>query len=188
MNGKLIIISAPSGSGKSTIISYLLKQNLNLEFSISATNRLPRGKEKDGIDYYFLSTEEFKKRITNGDFFEYEEVYEDRFYGTLKSEVERILAKGHNVIMDLDVVGGYNVKNIYKEKALAIFIQPPSVEALEQRLKERNTDSPEVIAYRIKKAEHEMEFAKKFDKIIFNDNLENAQQETKQTIKNFLTK
>ncbi|MDL2265654.1 guanylate kinase [Parabacteroides sp. OttesenSCG-928-G07] len=186
--GKLIIFSAPSGSGKSTIINYLLKQNLNLHFSISATSRLPRGNEKDGVEYYFLTPEEFRNRIAAGDFLEYEEVYTDKYYGTLKSEVERMLEKGANVIFDVDVVGGCNIKNYYGDQALSIFIQPPHIEELRRRLHERGTDSPEMIEHRINKAEYELEFAVQFDKIIINDNLYQAIEETEYIVKEFLEK
>ena len=143
--GKLIIFSAPSGSGKSTIINYLLQQKLNLYFSISATSRPPRGQEKNGVEYFFLTPEEFRNRIANKEFLEYEEVYPDRFYGTLKSQVEKQLEAGQNIIFDVDVVGGCNIKNFYGNRALAIFIQPPSVEELRNRLNGRGTDAPEVI-------------------------------------------
>ncbi len=186
MNGKLIIFSAPSGSGKSTIINYLLKQGLNLQFSISATSREPRGTEKNGIEYYFLSPEEFKERISKGEFLEYEEVYENRFYGTLKSEVERILNEGNNVILDVDVVGGCSIKKFYGNKALSIFIQAPSIEELRKRLEDRNTDSPETIEKRIEKAKFELGFASQFDKVIVNNNLEEAKKQSLQTIKNFI--
>lgn len=188
MAGKLIIFSAPSGSGKSTIINYLLQQNLHMRFSISATSRAPRGTEKNGIEYYFLSPEEFRTHIANGDFLEYEEVYTDKYYGTLKSEVERILDEGDNVIFDVDVVGGCNIKKFYGERALSVFIQPPSIEVLRERLNGRGTDTPEVIESRIAKAEFELGFAKQFDTIIVNDNLETAQKEALQMIQNFLTK
>lgn len=188
MNGKLIIFSAPSGSGKSTIINYLLKQGLNLQFSISATSRPPRGEEKNGIEYYFLTPEDFKKRIADGDFLEYEEVYENLFYGTLKSEVERILSSGSNVIFDIDVVGGCNVKKYYGDKALSIFIQPPSIEELKKRLESRGTDSPEAIEKRTQKAGYEMGFASQFDSVVINDNLEETQTKVKQIILNFLDK
>ena len=145
MQGKLIIFSAPSGSGKSTIINYLLQQNLNLAFSISATSRAPRGNERNGVEYYFMSPEEFKTKISNNEFLEYEEVYADKFYGTLKCEVERLVAKGKNVVFDVDVVGGINIKKFYGDRALSIFIQPPSVEVLRQRLTGRGTDAPDVI-------------------------------------------
>ena len=186
MAGKLVIFSAPSGSGKSTIINYLLTQNLNLHFSISATSRSPRGNEKDGVEYYFRTPEQFKAKINEGEFLEYEEVYTDKFYGTLKSEVERILNEGNNVVFDVDVVGGCNIKNYYGDKALSIFIQPPSIEALRDRLVGRGTDSMDVIENRLTKASFEMSFASKFDKVIINDNLENAKTETLQVIKAFL--
>ena len=183
---KLIIFSAPSGSGKSTIINYLLKQNLNLAFSISATSRPPRGTEQHGVEYFFLSPEEFRQRIANDEFLEYEEVYEDRFYGTLKAQVERQLEAGQNVVFDVDVVGGCNIKQFYGERALSIFIQPPSIEALRQRLEGRGTDTPEVIEDRLAKASYELTFAPKFDKVIVNDDLEKAQAETLQVLKEFL--
>ncbi len=183
---KLIIFSAPSGSGKSTIINYLLKQNLNLAFSISATSRPPRGTEQHGVEYFFLSPEEFRQRIANDEFLEYEEVYEDRFYGTLKAQVERQLEAGQNVVFDVDVVGGCNIKQFYGERALSIFIQPPSIEALRQRLEGRGTDAPEVIEDRLAKASYELTFASKFDKVIVNDDLEKAQTETLEVLKEFL--
>lgn len=186
--GKLIIFSAPSGSGKSTIIQSLLNRNLNLSFSISATSRAPRGTEKNGVEYYFISPEEFRQRIANGEFLEYEEVYAGKYYGTLKSEVERILDSGRNVIFDVDVVGGLNIKKYYGNQALALFIQPPSIEELKRRLNHRATDAPEVIASRIAKAEYELSFAPKFDRIIVNDILEKAQEEAYQTIRQFLDK
>lgn len=188
MAGKLIIFSAPSGSGKSTIINYLLTQNLNLHFSISATSRAPRGTEKNGVEYYFLTPEEFRNRIEAGDFLEYEEVYTDKFYGTLKSEVERILSKGDNVIFDVDVIGGCNIKKFYGNRALSVFIQPPSVEELRKRLEGRGTDAPDVIESRIAKAEFELGFANKFDTVIINDDLEQAKAETLLTLQNFLNK
>lgn len=186
MAGKLIIFSAPSGSGKSTIINYLLKQNLNLTFSISATSRPPRGTEQHGVEYYFLSPEEFKKRISNHEFLEYEEVYENRFYGTLKAPIEKQLEEGYNVVFDVDVVGGCNIKKYYGDRALSVFIQPPSIEELRKRLVSRATDSPEVIESRIAKAEFELGFADKFDTIIINDNLETAKAETLATLQKFL--
>jgi guanylate kinase len=185
--GKLIILSAPSGSGKSTILQSLLPRGLNLAFSISATSRAPRGTEKDGVEYYFISPEEFKRRIDNDEFLEYEEVYTGKYYGTLKSEVERILNAGKNVIFDVDVVGGTNIKKYYGDQACAIFIQPPSKEALRQRLVGRATDAPEVIEARLAKAEYELSFAPQFDTVIVNDVLETAQEEAYQTIKTFLT-
>ena len=186
--GKLIIFSAPSGSGKSTIIQSLLNRDLNLSFSISATSRAPRGTEKNGVEYYFISPEEFRQRIANGEFLEYEEVYAGKYYGTLKSEVERILDSGRNVIFDVDVVGGLNIKKYYGNQALALFIQPPSIEELKRRLNHRATDAPEVIASRIAKAEYELSFAPKFDCIIVNDILEKAQEAAYQTRRQFLDK
>lgn len=182
---KLIIFSAPSGSGKSTIINYLLKQNLNLAFSISATSRPPRGTEQHGVEYFFLSPEEFRQRIANDEFLEYEEVYEDRFYGTLKAQVERQLEAGQNVVFDVDVVGGCNIKQYYGNRALSVFIQPPSIEELRKRLEGRGTDAPEVIEDRLAKASYELTFASKFDKVVVNDDLEKAQAETLQLIKDF---
>lgn len=184
--GKLIIFSAPSGSGKSTIINYLLTQGLNLAFSISATSRAPRGTEQDGVEYFFLTPDEFRRRIANGDFLEYEEVYQDRFYGTLKEQVEKQLSAGQNVVFDVDVVGGCNIKQFYGDRALSVFIQPPSVEELRKRLEGRGTDAPEVIESRIAKAEYELGFASKFDRIIVNDDLEVAQKEALEVIRQFL--
>ena len=188
MAGKLIIFSAPSGSGKSTIINYLLQQSLRLRFSISATSRAPRGTEQNGVEYYFLTPEEFKARIAKGDFLEYEEVYTDKFYGTLKSEVERILDEGDNVIFDVDVVGGCNIKHYYGDRALSVFIQPPSIEELRKRLVGRGTDTPEVIESRIAKAEYELSFADKFDTVVINDDLETAKANALQVIRTFLAK
>ena len=188
MAGKLIIFSAPSGSGKSTIINYLLQQSLRLRFSISATSRAPRGTEKNGVEYYFLTPEEFKARIAKGDFLEYEEVYTNKFYGTLKSEVERILNEGDNVIFDVDVVGGCNIKRFYGDRALSVFIQPPSIEELRKRLVGRGTDTPEVIESRIAKAEYELSFADKFDTVVINDDLETAKAKALQVIQAFLAK
>ncbi len=185
MQGKLIIFSAPSGSGKSTIINYLLQQNLNLAFSISATSRAPRGNERNGVEYYFMSPEEFKTKISNNEFLEYEEVYADKFYGTLKCEVERLVAEGKNVVFDVDVVGGINIKKFYGDRALSIFIQPPSVEVLRQRLTDRGTDAPDGIECRLNKAEYELSFASQFDIVIVNDNLEDAQKQALQAIQNF---
>ena len=186
--GKLIIFSAPSGSGKSTIINYLLTQNLNLSFSISATSRPPRGKERHGVEYFFLSPEEFRQRIANNEFLEYEEVYENRFYGTLKAQVEKQLEAGQNVVFDVDVVGGCNIKKFYGDRALSLFIQPPCVEELRRRLIGRGTDAPEVIEHRVAKAEYELSFASKFDKVIINDDLEAAKAEALKVIKEFLNK
>lgn len=182
----IIIFSAPSGSGKSTIVNYLLSRHPELEFSVSATSRAPRGTEKHGEAYYFLTTEEFKKKIAENAFVEYEEVYSSCYYGTLKSEIERISAKGHHVVFDVDVVGGCNLKRIFGKEALSIFIAPPSVEVLRQRLKGRGTDSDEMIEKRVDKAEYEMTFAPKFDKIIVNDRLEDAQQEAEAAILQFI--
>ena len=186
MKGKLIIFSAPSGSGKSTIINYLMTQNLNLAFSISATSRPPRGTEQHGVEYYFLSAEEFKQRIANDEFLEYEEVYENRFYGTLKAPIEKQLAEGVHVVFDVDVVGGCNIKKYYGDRALSVFIQPPSIEELRKRLVGRATDAPEVIESRIAKAEFELGFAEKFDVVVINDDLEKAQADALKTIQNFL--
>lgn len=186
MAGKLIIFSAPSGSGKSTIINYLLTKNLNLAFSISATSRAPRGTEQNGVEYFFLTPEEFKQRIANNEFLEYEEVYKDRFYGTLKAQVEKQLAAGQNVIFDVDVVGGCNIKKFYGDRALSVFIQPPSLEELRKRLTGRGTDAPEVIESRLAKATFELSYAEKFDVVIVNDNLEKAQAEALKTIRDFI--
>ena len=186
--GKLIIFSAPSGSGKSTIINYLLSQNLNLAFSISATSRPPRGTEQNGVEYFFLTPEEFKQRIANDEFLEYEEVYKDRFYGTLKAQVEQQLEAGQNVVFDVDVKGGCRIKSYYGDRALSMFIQPPSIDELRRRLIGRNTDSAEVIEDRIARAEYELSFAPKFDTIVVNDDLEKAQAEALKKLKAFLDK
>ena len=183
---KLIIFSAPSGAGKSTIVRYMLAQDLNLQFSISATSRLPRGEEKNGIEYFFLTPQEFKDRIANGDFLEYEEVYPDKFYGTLKSEVDRILAEGKNVVFDIDCIGGLNVKKIYGDRALSIFVMPPSIQALRERLEKRGTDAPHVIEKRLAKAEYEMSFAPQFDLVVLNDDFDKAKEETYGAIKEFI--
>ncbi len=185
---KVIIFSAPSGSGKSTIINYLMQQELNLHFSISATSREPRGNEQDGVEYFFLTPEEFKARIAAGDFLEYEEVYTNRFYGTLKSQVDSQLEKGENVVCDVDVLGAKNIKKCYGNQALSVFIQPPSIEVLRQRLEKRGTDAPEIIADRIARAEFELSFARDFDVVIVNDELNKALAETVKTIKEFLKK
>lgn len=186
--GKLIIFSAPSGSGKSTIINYLLAQNLNMAFSCSATSRPPRGTEQHGVEYFFLTPEEFKQRIANDEFLEYEEVYENRFYGTLKAQVEKQLEAGQNVVFDVDVVGGCNIKKYYGDRALSVFIQPPSVEELRNRLTGRGTDAPEVIESRIAKAEFELGFANKFDVVIVNNDLDKAKAEALEIIKDFIGK
>lgn len=184
--GKLILFSAPSGSGKTTIVKHLLTKDLNLAFSISATSRPPRNNEKHGVDYYFLDNDTFKARVQKGDFLEWEEVYTGTCYGTLKSEVERLLSAGKNVVFDVDVVGGINIKKRYGDAALALFIQPPSVEELRNRLINRNTDSAEVIEKRVNKATQELQFAAKFDHIIINDVLEEACRETELLVKNFI--
>lgn len=185
--GKLVIFSAPSGAGKSTIVNYLLDQHLDLKFSISATSRPPRGTERNGVEYYFLAPDEFRQKVDNGEFLEYEEVYKDRYYGTLKSEVQRILDNGNNVIFDVDVVGGCNIKDYYGKQALAIFIKPPSIEELRQRLIKRGTDSDEVINDRVSKAEYELTFASKFDVVIHNEDLEKAKSEALSVIQEFLS-
>lgn len=186
--GRLIIVSAPSGTGKSTIINWLMAEHpeLRLAFSISCTSRAPRGTEKHGVEYFFLSPEEFRQRIDNGEFLEYEEVYENRFYGTLKAQVEQQLEAGQNVVFDVDVKGGVNIKNFYGDKALSLFIQPPSVDTLRQRLEGRGTDAPEVIDQRIARAEYELTFADKFDTVVVNDNLDQAKQDTLEKIRRFL--
>ncbi len=186
MKGKLIIFSAPSGSGKTTIVKHLLSKNFGLEFSVSATSRPPRRTEIDGKDYYFLSEDEFRKRIENEEFLEWEEVYPGRFYGTLKSEVERIRNKGSHVVFDVDVVGGCNIKKYYGNDALSVFIQPPSINELKNRLVSRSTDSEEVIETRIQKAEFEMTFADRFDVVLINDNLETALNEAENLLLQFL--
>lgn len=183
---KLIIFSAPSGAGKSTIVRYMLAQDMNLQFSISATSRLPRGEEKNGVEYFFLTPQEFKDKIANGDFLEYEEVYPDKFYGTLKSEVDLILAENKNVVFDIDCVGGLNVKRIYGNRALSIFVMPPSVKALRERLEKRGTDSQDVIEKRLEKAEYEMSFASQFDIVVMNDDFDRAKQEVYDAIKEFI--
>ena len=187
--GKLIIFSAPSGSGKSTIVSYLMKEHpeLNLAFSVSATTRAPRGTEKNGVEYIFLSEEEFKAKIAAGEFLEHEEVYPGRFYGTLKEQVERQTEKGENVVFDVDVKGGCNIKKFYGSRALSIFIQPPSVEELRRRLEGRATDAPEVIEQRLSKAAYELTFADKFDHVVVNDDLAEAEAETLKLVSNFLS-
>ncbi len=190
MKGKLIIFSAPSGTGKSTIISWLMKEHkeLNLAFSISCTSRPPRGSEQNGVEYFFLTPEEFRARIEDNQFLEFEEVYTDRFYGTLKSQVEKQLEAGQNVVFDVDVKGGVNIKNFYGDKALSIFIQPPSVNELRRRLESRATDAPDVINQRIARAEFELTFADKFDKVVVNDILEYAEADALVAIQQFLAK
>ena len=187
-NGNCIIFSAPSGSGKSTIVQWLMAEHpeLRLAFSISATSRPPRGTEQHGVEYFFLSPEEFRSRIAANEFLEYEEVYENRFYGTLKAPIEKQLEEGFNVVFDVDVVGGCNIKKYYGDRALSVFIQPPSIEELRKRLVGRATDAPEVIESRIAKAEFELGFAEKFDVVVINDDLEKAQADALKTIQNFL--
>ncbi|CEN49251.1 guanylate kinase [Capnocytophaga canis] len=186
---KLIIFSAPSGSGKSTIVRHLLgKESLNLAFSISATSRAPRGEEQHGKEYYFLSVEEFRKRIENNDFLEWEEVYAGNFYGTLKSEVERLWGLGKTVVFDIDVVGGLRIKEQFPEQSLAIFVKPPSIKELEKRLRARQTETEEKIKMRLGKAAIELEAAPKFDVIIENDILEKALQDAENVIVNFINK
>jgi len=186
--GKLIVFSAPSGSGKTTIVHHLLSQNeLNLAFSISATSREIRGKELDGKDYYFISAKKFKKLINKNKFIEYEEVYTNNFYGTLKKEVKRLRKEGKNVIFDIDVIGGLNIKKQFTKKTLAIFVKPPSLEEMERRLRNRKTDSEEKIIERLAKAEREMSFAKDFDVILINDDLEKAKKEAFNVVSKFLS-
>ena len=187
MNGKVIIFSAPSGAGKSTIVGHLLELHPEFEFSVSATSRAPRGSEQDGVEYYFLTAEKFRELIARDSFVEYEEVYEDRFYGTLKSEVERIWAKGHVIIFDVDVKGGHNLKQYFGDSALSVLIVPPSIEELERRLITRATDSEEAIAERVAKASWELEFADgKFDYNLVNDDLKTAFSEIEGVVDTFL--
>ncbi len=186
--GKLVIFSAPSGAGKTTIVRHLLSLDLNFGFSVSATTRKPRGAEQDGKDYYFLSTEEFLDKISRDEFLEWEEVYPGCFYGTLKSEVDRISKNGQNILFDIDVEGGSNIKKVYGEKALAVFVRAPSIKELENRLIERSTDHPEVIKERVAKAAHEMGYIDLFDIIIINDKLEDALQEAEVKVRQFLEK
>ena len=188
MKGKLVIFSAPSGSGKSTIVNWLMQEHpeLKLYFSISCTSRAPRGTEQNGVEYFFLTPEEFKSKIANEEFLEYEEVYQDRFYGTLKAQVERQREAGQNVVFDVDVKGGVNIKRYYGDEALSIFIQPPSIDELRRRLTGRGTDTPEAIEERLAKAEYELTFAPQFDHVVINDDLETAKQETLQLVESFL--
>jgi len=189
MSNKVIIFSAPSGSGKSTIINHLLGLHPEFEFSISATSRQPRGEEKNGVEYYFFTAEEFRDLISKDSFVEFEEVYHDRFYGTLKSEVERIWAKGNIIIFDVDVKGGVNLKKYFGDKALSVLIKAPSVEVLRQRLISRATDSPEAIQERVDKAASELEFAEgKFDYDLVNDNLQEAFERIDKIIDNYISK
>lgn len=182
----ILIFSAPSGAGKSTLVNYMLSQRNDLEFSISATTRAPRGKEMDGREYYFISNEEFLQRVANDEFVEYENVYQGTYYGTLKSEIERIESRGHHVVFDVDVKGGIHLERIFGERALSIFVAPPSVEELRRRLIGRGTDAPEKIEERVGKAALEMQDAKYFDTIIINDDLEKAQRELLRQVTDFL--
>ncbi len=184
--GKIIIFSAPSGAGKTTIVRHLLSKNNDFAFSVSATSRKPRGNEANGVDYFFISVEEFKAKIANDEFLEWQEVYPDNFYGSLKSEVDTILKNGKNILFDVDVVGGSNIKKYYGERALALFIQPPSITELEKRLIARSTDNKEVIRERVEKAERELAYSHLFDVIIVNDTLEHALQEAEDQVKAFL--
>jgi guanylate kinase len=187
MQGKIIIFSAPSGAGKTTIVKHLLKVNPNLAFSISACTRDKRGRtEENGKDYYFITPEEFKEKIENDEFVEWEEVYEGAFYGTLKSEIERIWRSGKHVILDVDVKGGLSIKHFYKNRALAVFVKPPSIEELAKRLQARNTDSASSISSRVFKAEFELKFENQFDKVIVNDNLEEACIKAEKLVEEFL--
>ncbi len=188
MKNGLLIFSAPSGSGKSTIVNWLMQEHpeLKLAFSISCTSRAPRGTEKNGVEYFFLTPEEFKAKIEADEFLEYEEVYQDRFYGTLKSQVENQLNAGESVIFDVDVKGGVNIKKFYGSRAMSIFVQPPSVEELRRRLNGRGTDAPEVIEQRLAKANYEMTFAPQFDHVVVNDDLDKAKQEVYKLVKEFL--
>lgn len=186
MSNKVIIFSAPSGSGKSTIVSHILKLHPEMEFSVSATSRAPRGQERNGIEYHFFTTDEFRKMIAEDKFVEYEEVYAGSFYGTLKSEVQRIWDKGHVIIFDVDVKGGVNLKKYFGDKALSVFIQAPSVEELRKRLIARGTDSAEAIAKRVAKASEEMTYADKFDYILVNDDLQKAYAEAEKVVDDFL--
>ena len=185
---KLIIFSAPSGSGKSTIVNHLLQAGFDIEFSISATSRTPRGKEKDGVEYYFLTPEEFRKKIAADEFIEYEEVYKDTYYGTLASEIERISKKGKHIVFDVDVIGGLNIKKKYGDRALLIFIAPPSIDELRNRLIKRGTDSAEMINLRIEKATYELSFAPHFDVTIINDDLEKTKKEVESVLRKYLQK
>ena len=190
MEGKLIIFAAPSGSGKSTIINSIMAdggaEELNLHFSISATSRAPRGEEKNGVEYFFLTPDEFRQKIANDEFIEYEEVYVDKYYGTLKSQVDKQLADGENVVFDVDVNGAMNIKKLYGNRALSIFIQPPNIEELRRRLENRATDAPEVIEQRIERAKYELAQAEHFDEVVINDNLEIAQVEARALVEDFL--
>jgi len=185
--GKIVIFSAPSGTGKTTLVQWLLTQGLNLGFSVSATSRPPRNTEVDGKDYFFLTPADFRQKIEANAFLEWEEVYTDKFYGTLRSEVERMMAEGWNVLLDIDVKGGINIKQQYGSKALAVFIKPPSIDVLRQRLESRGTDSADVIRERLEKASFELSFAPKFDAVIVNDDLETAKQNCLEEVRSFIS-
>lgn len=184
--GKILIFSAPSGSGKSTLIGHLMSIGLPLGFSISATSRAPRGNEQNGVEYYFLTEADFRQKIANNEFVEYEEVYGGSLYGTLRSEVQRIWNEGKTIVFDVDVIGGLNIKKIYADQALSIFIQPPSVDVLRQRLIGRGTDSAEKIEQRLAKATKELSYATQFDRIVINDNLEQAKVDIENVVRKFL--
>lgn len=184
---KIIVFSAPSGSGKSTIINWLMEhKELNLHFSVSATSRMPRGTEQNGVEYFFFTPDEFREHIEAGDFLEYEEVYPGRYYGTLSAEVDKQLEKGENVVIDMDVHGALNIKKYYGDRAMLVFVQPPSIEVLRQRLIDRGTEVMEMIEERVSRAEYELSFAPRFDKIIVNNNLDEAEKETLAIVKEFL--
>lgn len=187
MGNKVVIFSAPSGSGKSTIVRHILERHPEMEFSVSATSRSPRGQERDGVEYLFYSADIFRMLVAEDKFVEYEEVYKDKFYGTLKSEVNRIWAKGHVIIFDVDVKGGVNLKKYFGDDALSVFIQAPSVQVLRERLVKRGTDSPEDIEKRVAKASEEMTYADKFDRILVNDALEKAYSEVDEMVDSFLS-
>lgn len=185
--GKLIIFSAPSGSGKTTLVRYVMSQIKNLAFSVSATTRPPRGEEKDGVDYYFISIEDFKNKIKNNEFVEWEEVYPGQFYGTLKAEVDRLRNEGKTVIFDVDVLGALNIKKMYGDDALAVFIRPPSIAVLEERLRHRSTESEESIQKRLARASYELSFEDKFDVVVINGDLEKSKNDTLKYVRNFLS-
>ncbi len=187
-NGKLIIFSAPSGSGKTTLVHYIMAHLPRFSFSVSATSRLPRPGEKNGVDYYFISTDEFKQKIKEDAFVEWQEVYENQFYGTLRSEVEKIRARGDSVAFDVDVKGGVNIKKIYGADALALFVKPPSLAVLEERLRHRSTESEESLRKRLDRAAYELSFEKLFDKVLVNDDLEKARKDALETVRDFIDK
>jgi len=186
--GKLIIFSAPSGSGKTTLVHYVMEHLPNLSFSVSATSRPPRPGEKDGVDYYFLSVDEFKQKIKENAFVEWEEVYENQFYGTLRSEVEKIRQQGNSVVFDVDVKGGISIKKIYGDEALSLFVKPPSLSVLEERLRLRSTESEESLRKRLDRAAYELTFEPRFDKVVVNDNLEKARKEALEMVRRFIEK